>query len=211
MEKGQLIIISGFAGTGKGTLVKKLLELYNESYVLSISATTRAPRPGEEDGREYFFKTPEEFERMVRDGELLEHATFVGNSYGTPAAFVESCRASGRNVILEIEIQGAMEVKKKVEDAILIFLLPPDATELERRLRGRGTESEDVIRRRLSRAYEESEGIGAYDYIVVNDDIDSCAQRTHAIISAAAFAPLRQRDFIARLRQDLEQYSREEG
>ena len=199
MEKGQLIIISGFAGTGKGTLVKKLLELYNESYVLSISATTRAPRPGEEDGREYFFKTPEEFERMVRDGELLEHATFVGNSYGTPAAFVESCRASGRNVILEIEIQGAMEVKKKVEDAILIFLLPPDAAELERRLRGRGTESEDVIRRRLSRAYEESEGIGAYDYIVVNDDIDSCAQRTHAIISAAAFAPRSSLPRFARL------------
>jgi guanylate kinase len=205
-KKGSLIIISGFAGTGKGTLVKKLIELYNGEYMLSVSATTRSPRPGEVEGRDYFFKTREEFDRMAEHGELLEYATFVDNSYGTPAAFVEEQRDRGVNVILEIEIQGAMKVREKVPDAILIFLLPPDADELERRLRGRGTETDEVIRRRLSRAYDESMGIESYDYVAVNDDIEACTKRVHDIISVAAASPLRQKEFIQKLRDGLSRF-----
>ncbi|MBR6329096.1 MAG: guanylate kinase [Lachnospiraceae bacterium] len=208
MDKtGQLIIISGFAGTGKGTLVKKLLELYNDSYVLSISATTRAPRPGETDGREYFFKTVDEFEAMIEAGALLEHARFVDNYYGTPADFVRAKQEEGKNVILEIEIQGALSIKERYPEAVLIFVVPPDADELERRLRGRGTETDEVIKKRLARACEESEGIESYDYIVVNDSIEDCARRTHAIIQAAAYAPVRQAGFIGRLRSELKRFS----
>ena len=138
MNKGTLTVLSGFSGAGKGTLVKRLLEKY-DSYVLSISATTRAPREGEQDGREYFFRTKEEFEQMIADGALLEHACYVGNYYGTPRAWVEEQMESGKDVILEIEIQGAHNIKKQYPEALLLFVAPPSAEELVRRLVGRGT------------------------------------------------------------------------
>ena len=126
MNKGTLTVLSGFSGAGKGTLVKRLLEKY-DSYVLSISATTRAPREGEQDGREYFFRTKEEFEQMIADGALLEHACYVGNYYGTPRAWVEEQMESGKDVILEIEIQGAHNIKKQYPEALLLFVAPPSA------------------------------------------------------------------------------------
>ncbi len=206
-KTGLLIVISGFAGTGKGTLVKKLLEHYNDSYALSISATTRAPRAGEVDGREYFFKTKEEFEAMIEAGELLEHARFVDNYYGTPAQYVLEKRREGKSVILEIEIQGALQIKKKYPDTVLLFVLPPSAAELEKRLRGRGTETEEVIKARLKRAGEEAQYIDAYDYVVVNDDIDECAAQTHNIIEAAGHGPAFRQEFLKELREDLKRFS----
>ena len=156
MSKGLLLVISGFSGAGKGTVMKRLLELHDE-YSLSISATTRKPREGEADGREYFFKTVEEFEKMIAEDALIEHAQYVGNYYGTPKAYVEEQLDKGNNVILEIEIQGAMNVKRMFPDAVLMFITPPSAAELEKRLRGRGTEDETTIKARLSRAAEEAE------------------------------------------------------
>ena len=158
MSKGLLLVISGFSGAGKGTVMKRLLELHDE-YSLSISATTRKPREGEADGREYFFKTVEEFEKMIAEDALIEHAQYVGNYYGTPKAYVEEQLDKGNNVILEIEIQGAMNIKRMFPDAVLMFITPPSAAELEKRLRGRGTEDETTIKARLSRAAEEAEGV----------------------------------------------------
>ena len=162
MSKGLLLVISGFSGAGKGTVMKRLLELHDE-YSLSISATTRKPREGEADGREYFFKTVEEFEKMIAEDALIEHAQYVGNYYGTPKAYVEEQLDKGNNVILEIEIQGAMNIKRMFPDAVLMFITPPSAAELEKRLRGRGTEDEATIKARLSRAAEEAEGVEDYD------------------------------------------------
>ena len=153
--KGLLLIISGFSGTGKGTVINRLLEKYDEKYALSISATTRSPREGEQDGREYFFKTREEFEEMIAKDELIEHACYVDNYYGTPKRYVEEKLEAGKNVILEIEIQGALDVKRLFPEAVLIFLLPPSVAELERRLRERGTETEEVVRARMERAAKE--------------------------------------------------------
>ena len=158
MSKGLLLVISGFSGAGKGTVMKRLLELHDE-YSLSISATTRKPREGEADGREYFFKTVEEFEKMIAEDALIEHAQYVGNYYGTPKAYVEEQLDKGNNVILEIEIQGAMNIKRMFPDAVLMFITPPSAAELEKRLRGRGTEDETTIKARLSRAAEEAERV----------------------------------------------------
>ncbi|MCR5654143.1 MAG: guanylate kinase [Lachnospiraceae bacterium] len=180
MEKGTLLIVSGFSGAGKGTLIKRLRELHDE-YALSISMTTRAPRPGDVDGVDYFFVTKEKFEQTIAEDGLLEYANYVGNYYGTPKAYVEQCRDEGRHVILEIEIQGALQIKKKFPEAKLIFVTPPTAAELRRRLEGRGTETADVIEKRLSRAAEEAEGVENYDYIVVNDDLDTAANRIHEI------------------------------
>ena len=181
MSKGLLLVISGFSGAGKGTVMKRLLELHDE-YSLSISATTRKPREGEADGREYFFKTVEEFEKMIAEDALIEHAQYVGNYYGTPKAYVEEQLDKGNNVILEIEIQGAMNIKRMFPDAVLMFITPPSAAELEKRLRGRGTEDEATIKARLSRAAEEAEGVEDYDYIVINDEVDLCVGRIHDIV-----------------------------
>lgn len=204
-NKGQLIVVSGFAGTGKGTLMKLLLEKY-EGYTLSVSATTRQPRAGEEDGVHYFFKTKEEFENMIEHGQLLEYASYVGNYYGTPKSFVDSKMAEGTDVILEIEIQGALNIKKMYPEAILLFVVPPSGEELKKRLVGRGTETPDVIEKRLMRAYEESDGIGEYDYLIVNDDLDICVAKLHSIIQAAKYSPLRQKEFLADLRESLSQF-----
>lgn len=143
-EKGILIVVSGFSGSGKGTIMRELLKKY-DNYALSVSATTRAPRPGEEEGREYFFKSTEEFEKMIAKDELIEYARYVDNYYGTPRVYVEEQLEAGKDVVLEIEIQGALKVKEKFPDTLLLFVTPPSAQELRSRLVGRGTETMDVI------------------------------------------------------------------
>ena len=144
MSKGILVVVSGFSGAGKGTVMKRLLEKYND-YALSISVTTRNPRPGEEDGREYFFRTKEEFEKLIKEDALIEYAQYVENYYGTPRSYVEEQLQAGKNVILEIEIQGAMKVKEKIPEALLVFVTPPTVEELEKRFKVRGTEPAQVF------------------------------------------------------------------
>ena len=156
-QRGILIVVSGFSGAGKGPLMKELMKRYEETYALSVSATTRNPREGEVDGREYFFKTTEEFEKMIAKEELIEYARYVENYYGTPRTYVEQQLEAGKDVILEIEIQGALKVKERFPDTLLLFVTPPSAKELRRRLVGRGTETMEVIESRLARAVEESE------------------------------------------------------
>lgn len=181
MSKGVLAVVSGFSGAGKGTVMKALLKEYDD-YALSISVTTRFPRPGEEDGREYFFRTREEVEKMIAEDQLLEYAEYVGNYYGTPRFYVEDMLARGKNVILEIELQGAMQIKQKNPEAVLVFITPPSFEELKNRLIGRGTETEEVINSRLARAAEEAEEMDKYDYIVVNDQVEDCVHCLHQII-----------------------------
>ena len=202
-NKGLLMIISGFSGAGKGTVVNRLLDKYGDFYVLSISATTRAPRDGEVDGREYFFKTKEEFEVMIANEELIEYARYVDNFYGTPKDYVEEKLSAGCNVILEIEIQGALKVKKIFPEAVLIFLFPPTVDELEKRLKNRGTETEQVIFERMSRACKEIESAYDYDYIVINDDIEVCTDTIHNIINTEKLKVSRQIEFIDKIGNDL--------
>lgn len=206
MEKnGLLIVISGFSGAGKGTLVKALLQKYDD-YALSISMTTRAPREGEQDGVEYFFVTKEKFEETIQRDGLIEYASYCGNYYGTPRAYVEEQMALGRNVILEIEIQGALKIKEKFPESLLIFVSPPNADELKRRLERRGTESAEMIARRLARAVEESEGVEAYDYILVNDDLETCVEELHGLVDAARRAPVRSQKLIRKIREELQSF-----
>ena len=206
-QNGILIVISGFSGAGKGTLVKALLQKYS-NYALSVSMTTRAPREGERDGIEYFFTTREKFEETIRENGLIEYAPYCGNYYGTPRAYVEEQMSLGNNVILEIEIQGALKIKEKFPESLLIFVTPPSAEELKRRLEKRGTDSSEVIAKRLSRAAEESEGIEAYDYIVVNDDLDTCVDEVHRLVEAARRAPVRCQEFIKEIREELKEFSK---
>lgn len=208
-EQGILIVISGFAGVGKGTLVKRLIQNYDR-YALSVSMTTRSPRPGEQNGREYFFVSREEFEDQIEHGGLIEHASYCGNHYGTPRAYVEEQMAAGRDMILEIEIQGAMKVKERFPNAVLVYVLPPSVAALESRLRGRATETEEKIRERLSRAAEEGEGIEQYDYIVVNDDLDRCEQQLHGILCAAHFTPKQNASLIQEIRNGLQGFRKGE-
>lgn len=202
VQKGILIVLSGFSGAGKGTLVKGLLKKYDE-YALSVSMTTRAPREGERDGVEYFFTTREKFEETIVNNGLVEYALYCGNYYGTPRAYVEEQLAAGKNVILEIEIQGALKIKEKFPDSLLIFVTPPSGAELKRRLEKRGTESSEVIARRLARAAEESEGIEAYDYIVINDSLEECVEEIHRLVDAARRAPVRRKELIGEIREEL--------
>ena len=183
-NKGVIVVISGFSGAGKGTIVGRLMEKYNDKYSLSISATTRNPRPGEEHGKHYFFISKEEFENMIENEQLVEYAQYVGNYYGTPKEYVETKLNAGQNVILEIEIQGALKIKKKFPDTKLLFVTAPSAEILKERLVGRGTETLDVVNARLSRAYEESLGVEEYDYLVVNDVLDEAVDLTDNIITA---------------------------
>ena len=206
-NKGILMVISGFSGAGKGTLVKKLLSEY-DNYALSISMTTRQPREGEEDGREYFFRTREQFEENIAKNGFIEYAQYCGNYYGTPKAYVEEQMQAGKDVILEIEIQGAMKIKEQFPESLLLFVTPPSAEELQKRLVGRGTETADVIAQRLSRAYEESEGMDAYDYIVVNDDLDVCAAEVQKFVEAAKNEPSRRREFIKEIREELKGFAK---
>ena len=206
-EKGILIVVSGFSGSGKGTIMKELLKQY-DNYALSISATTRNPRPGEEDGREYFFKTVEDFEKMIAKEELIEYAKYVENYYGTPRSYVEEQLQAGRNVILEIEIQGAMKIKEKIPEALLVFVTPPTVEELERRLTGRGTETAQVIADRLARAGEEAEGMGQYDYILVNDTVEECVDHLHQIIVSEHSRVSRNAEFIADIQKQTKAFQK---
>lgn len=183
-KQGILTVISGFSGAGKGTVVKRLLEMHPEEYKLSISATTRAPRENEIPGVHYLFVSKEEFEDMIEKNALLEHAQYVDNYYGTPKSFVVEQLNKGVHVILEIEMQGALKIKKRFPEALLLFVTPPTASDLEKRLRGRGTETEDKIQKRLRRACEEAVYMNDYDYIVLNEDakVDQCAETLHQII-----------------------------
>ncbi|MCM1178811.1 MAG: guanylate kinase [Clostridium sp.] len=200
-KKGVLIVISGFSGVGKGTVVKKLIEKYQ--YSLSISATTRAPRPGEEDGKDYYFKSIDEFRNLIDYNGFIEWAQYVENYYGTPRKFVEDEIEKGHNVILEIEVQGAMRIKEQYPDAVLIFLTAPDAQSLKSRLEGRGTEEKKVIAKRLKRAYEETEDMPCYDYLVVNDDLETCVEHVNAVIVAESFKTSNNKEYIEKTKNEL--------
>ena len=204
MNKGILVVVSGFSGAGKGTVMKRLMEKY-DGYALSVSATTRKPRPGEEDGREYFFRTRDEFEKLIEEDALLEYAQYVENYYGTPRSYVEEQLQAGRNVILEIEIQGALKVKEKYPDTLLMFVTPPSAQVLKDRLVGRGTETAEVIDSRMKRAVEESQGVEKYDYLVINDDLERCAKEMHSIIQGEHDRVSRNADFIDDIRKELKE------
>ncbi|MGA9467662.1 MAG: guanylate kinase [Exiguobacterium marinum] len=183
-ERGLLIVLSGPSGVGKGTVCRALREEEDNNLQYSVSATTRKPREGEVEGIHYFFKSREEFERMIEQKELLEHAEFVGNYYGTPVEWVRETLENGQDVILEIEVQGAFQVKELLPEAVFLFLAPPSLQELRNRLIGRGTESEEVIKQRLLVAREEIELMDAYDYVVTNDEVDKAIDRIKAIVTA---------------------------
>ena len=194
--RGSLIVLSGFAGVGKGTVLKSLFETH-EGYAYSVSATTREPRPGEVDGVHYFFISKERFEQMIAGDELLEHACYVGNYYGTPKAYVDRKLEEGFDVILEIEIQGALNIKKKVPEAILIYMLPPSAKTLKERLK------------RMKRAAEEAAGVEQYDYIIVNEDADECAQELNCLIRAQRLRASSNMSFIRKIQRDLKELTKE--
>lgn len=201
-HQGILVVVSGFSGAGKGTLMKELLKRY-DNYALSISATTRAPREGETDGKEYFFVSKEQFEQMRDEQKLIEYAQYVNHYYGTPKEYVEQKMAEGKDVILEIEIQGALKVKKSFPDALLLFVTPPSAEELRKRLVGRGTETLEVINARLARAAEEASGMEAYDYLLINDDLDRCVEEMHQLIQLQHRKTSYHLDFLSKMREDL--------
>lgn len=219
MNKGILVVLSGFSGAGKGTIMGRLLSEHGEEYALSISATTRAPREGEEEGRSYFFVTKERFEQMIRDGELLEHACYVGNYYGTPKAYVEEQMLAGKNVILEIELQGALQIRERFPETRLLFVTPPNAKELKERLTGRGTETAEQIRGRLARAVEESDYIGNYDYLIINDELDQAVEELRQVIAAEqeghpelvrSHLVSENQDFVESIREDLRIFAKGE-
>jgi len=182
-DKGRLIVISGPSGAGKSTVVFKAIE-GRDDMCFSTSVTTRKPRPGEVDGREYFFVQPDDFKEMIANGELLEHAEYVANFYGTPRKYVEEKLNSGLNVILDIEVQGARQVNAAMPDAVKIFIVPPSMEELRRRLEGRGTDTARAIEARLIRARQEYEEADFYDYIIINDDVEKAAKEFASIIEA---------------------------
>ena len=202
MSKGKLIVISGFSGAGKGTVVKKLVEKYD--YSLSISATTRQPREGEVDGKDYYFKTVDEFMSLIDYNGLIEWAQYVDNYYGTPRKFVEDEMAAGKNVILEIEVQGAMNVKSQYPNAILIFITTKDVPTLRERLTNRGTETQDVINKRLARAAEEATSMESYEFIVVNDDLDTCVDAVNSIVVSESCKKENVTEFLIDIKNQLE-------
>ena len=186
-NKGILTVVSGFSGAGKGTIMKALMQAHSETYALSISATTRAPRTGERDGIEYFFKSREAFEQMIADDALVEYAEDVGNYYGTPKAYV----------------------RRQFPDALLLFVTPPSAEVLKNRLIGRGTETMDVIEHRLARALEEAEGLEEYDYLVVNDVLEEAVREVHEIIQNEHYRVARNADKIREMRNELKGFTRQ--
>ena len=182
-HRGKLIVVSGPSGAGKSTVIGKVMERRND-LCFSVSATTRKPREGEVDGVNYFFVSGTEFDRMIGDDELLEHAEYNRDNYGTPRAYVEEKRRAGMHVLLDIEVQGARQVRERVPEAIKIFIIPPSLQVLEQRLRGRGTETEEQIQRRLARARGEYREADFYDYVVINDNLETAANELNAIITA---------------------------
>lgn len=186
-ERGLLIVFSGPSGVGKGTVRQEIFSTPDHKFEYSVSMTTRAQRPGEVDGKDYFFRSREEFEELIRNGQMLEYAEYVGNYYGTPLTYVNETLDKGIDVFLEIEVQGALQIKKKVPDAVFIFLTPPDLNELQERLVGRGTDSEEVIAQRIERAREEIALMSEYDYAIVNDEVPLAAERVKRVIEAEHF------------------------
>lgn len=205
-ERGILAVVSGFSGAGKGTIMKGLMNRY-DNYALSISATTREPREGEVHGREYFFVSEEEFEDMIREDRLIEYARYVDHYYGTPKDYVMSQMEAGKDVILEIEIQGALKVKEKFPETLLIFVAPPSAEELKRRLVNRGTETADVIDARMKRACEEAEQMDRYDYLLINDEIDRCVEELNSLIQGQHRRMTLQEGFVSQMKQELKDIS----
>ena len=201
MKKGVLAVMSGFSGAGKGTIVKELLK--KNDYQLSISCTTRKPREGEQNGREYFFVSREEFEKMIANGDMIEYAEYAGNYYGTPRKAVSDWLVEGKDVILEIEVQGGMQVRKLFPDACLMFIVPPSADELYNRLKNRGTETEDQIKLRLEQTSREIEYIKDYDYLVVNDELDKAVERVESIINDQKCRPALCDETVESLKNDL--------
>ena len=186
-ERGLLIVFSGPSGVGKGTVRQEIFSTPDHKFEYSVSMTTRAQRPGEVDGKDYFFRSREEFEELIRNGQMLEYAEYVGNYYGTPLTYVNETLDKGIDVFLEIEVQGALQVKKKVPDAVFIFLTPPDLDELQDRLVGRGTDSAEVIAQRIEKAKEEIALMREYDYAIVNDQVPLAAERVKRVIEAEDF------------------------
>jgi len=186
-ERGLLIVLSGPSGVGKGTVRKAIFDSEDNDFQYSISMTTRKQRIGEVEGEDYYFRTKEEFEQMIREGQMLEYAEYVGNYYGTPLPYVQKTLDEGKDVFLEIEVQGALQVKEKVPDGVFIFLTPPDLAELRMRITGRGTDSEDTIDKRMKVAREEIEMMASYDYAVVNDEVYKAVERIKSIISSEHF------------------------
>ena len=207
-REGILVVISGFAGAGKGTVVKGLMDNY-EDYALSVSMTTRAPRPGEVDGKSYFFVDKQKFEETIAAGGLIEYAQYCDNYYGTPKAYVEEQLKNGKDVILEIEIQGALQIRKLFPTALLIFVTPPSAEELKNRLIGRGTETPEVVKKRMDRAAQEADGMGEYDYILVNDTVEKAISDAHAIITAAHARPSRNAELMRSINDALDKMAAE--
>lgn len=186
-ERGLLIVLSGPSGVGKGTVRKAIFESDDNDFQYSVSMTTRNKREGEIEGVDYYFRTREEFEALIEAGEMLEYAEYVGNYYGTPLSYVQKTLDQGQDVFLEIEVQGAKQVKEKVPDGVFIFLTPPDLAELRSRITGRGTDSAEVIDERMRVAREEIEMMALYDYAVVNDEVSKAVQRIREIISSEHF------------------------
>ena len=203
-HKGILMVMSGFSGAGKGTIVKRLLEKYPDEYKFSISSTTRQPRVGETHGKEYFFLTKEEFISRMKEDGFIEWAEYVGNYYGTPKAYIEEELAKGSNIILEIEMQGALEVRKKFKDALLLFITPPDYKTLKERLVNRGTEDMETINNRLRRAVKETGYIEQYNNVIVNNDVEEAADEIHNIVQNEMKLRHKHEEFIANF---IEQYN----
>ena len=208
--RGLLLVISGFAGSGKGTICKELMRRY-DNYAFSVSATTRDPRPGEQDGVDYFFIPKERFLEMIEAKELLEYAQYVSNYYGTPRKYVEEKLLEGKDVILEIECQGALQVKELFPEAVLFFVMPPNVQEIYNRLKGRGTETEEVILKRMKRGQEEAETIAKYDYLLINDDLNETVTRLHETVNSARNAAERNKDLVARIREEFVSFFKEHG
>ena len=198
MNKGLLLVLSAPSGAGKGTIIKRLMD-DDRSLKLSVSATTRSPRPGEVDGEDYFFLSREEFDGLVKNGEMLEHAEYVGNCYGTPKGPVESWLNDGLDVILEIDVQGGAQVKKIMPECVSIFILPPSMRELENRLRGRSTEKDEVVEARLEPARKEVHCAEDYDYVVVNDTVEQAVEEIKTIIAAEKHRFIRVSSIVERV------------
>lgn len=204
-RKGILLVLSGFAGSGKGTICKELLHRY-DNYAFSVSATTRAPREGETDGVDYFFISKEKFQEMIENGEFLEYANYVTNSYGTPKKYVENMLNEGKDVILEIECQGALSVKTVFPEAVLVFVMPPSVQEIYNRLHKRDTESEEVILKRMERGSEEVNVIERYDYLLINDDLSETVEELNDIVNSSRFTPERNEALIETIKQQFSDF-----
>ena len=204
-DTGILVVLSGFAGSGKGTIIRELMKKY-DNYSLSVSATTRAPREGEVEGVHYFFKTEDEFKKMIEQGELLEYANYVGNYYGTPRQYVRDQLAAGKNVILEIETEGALNIKRAYPDAVLVFVMPPSVEEIHNRLKNRGTETDEVIAKRMKKAGLEITVVDRYDYLMINDVIEESVELFNDIVMSQHMAVSRNHDYIEEKKKEFEEF-----